>query len=162
MGDLSGWHIAVEYLTLGVEHILLGIDHLLFVLALLRITRGTMHLIKTITAFSVAHSITLGLATLGFIHVPSKPVEALIALSIVMIAAEIIDTRRGIEGITAHGPWVVAFRSGRCTDSGLRVRYAKSASQRDIFQWPCSSSTLAWKLDNSYSLPSFRGFLASV
>lgn len=110
--DLSGWHIASEYLTLGVEHILLGIDHLLFVLALLMITRGTMRLIKTITAFTVAHSITLGLATLGFIHVPSKPVEALIALSIVMVAAEIIHIQRGIEGITARAPWIVAFSFG--------------------------------------------------
>ncbi|MFZ1748532.1 MAG: HupE/UreJ family protein [Nitrospirales bacterium] len=110
--EQSAWEVAGQYSKLGVEHILLGIDHLLFVLALLMITRGTMHLVKTITAFTVAHSITLGLATLGFIHVPSQPVEALIALSIVMVAAEIIHTRRGIEGITARAPWIVAFSFG--------------------------------------------------
>jgi hydrogenase/urease accessory protein HupE len=110
--EQSAWEVAGQYSKLGVEHILLGIDHLLFVLALLMITRGTMRLVKTITAFTVAHSITLGLATLGFIHVPSRPVEALIALSIVMVAAEIIHTRRGIEGITARAPWIVAFSFG--------------------------------------------------
>ena len=110
--EQSAWEVAGQYSKLGVEHILLGIDHLLFVLALLMITRGTMRLVKTITAFTVAHSITLGLATLGFIHVPSQPVEALIALSIVMVAAEIIHTRRGIEGITARAPWIVAFSFG--------------------------------------------------
>jgi hypothetical protein len=71
-----------------------------------------MRLVKTITAFTVAHSITLGLATLGFVHVPSQPVEALIALSIVMVAAEIIHVRRGIEGITARAPWIVAWLFG--------------------------------------------------
>jgi hypothetical protein len=69
-------------------------------------------LVKTVTAFTLAHSITLGLATLGFVHVPSTPVEALIALSIVMVAAEIIHKRRGIEGITARAPWIVAFIFG--------------------------------------------------
>ena len=110
--EQSAWEVAGQYSKLGVEHILLGIDHLLFVLALLMISRGTMRLVKTITAFTLAHSITLGLATLGFIHVPSQPVEALIALSIVMVAAEIIHTRRGIEGITARAPWIVAFSFG--------------------------------------------------
>src|SRR4051794_33357351 len=86
--------VARTYSVLGVEHILFGIDHLLFVLALLIITNGTMPLIKTVTAFTVAHSITLALATLGFVHVPSKPVEATIALSIVFVAFEIIRQRK--------------------------------------------------------------------
>jgi hydrogenase/urease accessory protein HupE len=110
--EQSAWEVAAQYSWLGMEHILFGIDHLLFVLALLMITRGTMRLVKTITAFTVAHSITLGLATLGFVHVPSQPVEALIALSIVMVAAEIIHVRRGIEGITARAPWIVACLFG--------------------------------------------------
>jgi hydrogenase/urease accessory protein HupE len=108
----SGWFVAGEYLKLGVEHILLGIDHLLFVLALLFIARGGWKLVKTVTAFTVAHSITLGLATLGFVHAPPTPVEAAIALSIVFVAAEIVHTRRGREGITAHAPWIVAFAFG--------------------------------------------------
>jgi hydrogenase/urease accessory protein HupE len=108
----SGWSVAGLYLKLGVEHILFGIDHLLFVLALLIITRGTWLLIKTVTAFTVAHSITLALATLGYVHVPSAPVEASIALSIVFVAAEIVRLRRGRESLTARAPWLVAFLFG--------------------------------------------------
>jgi hypothetical protein len=100
------------YLMLGIEHIGFGIDHLLFVLALLIITNGTMRLIKTVTAFTVAHSITLALATLGFVHVPSKPVEATIALSIVFVAFEIVRRREGQNGITSRAPWIVAFTFG--------------------------------------------------
>lgn len=108
----SGWAVAGEYTRLGVEHILLGVDHLLFVLALLIITRGGWKLIKTVTAFTVAHSVTLGLATLGFVHVPQAPVESIIALSIVFVAAEIVHGQRGREGITARAPWIVAFVFG--------------------------------------------------
>ena len=104
--------VAVIYLVLGVEHILLGIDHLLFVLALLLITRGIRRLALTITAFTVAHSITLALATLGFVRMPPPPVEAVIALSIVFVAAEILRARRGEEGLTARAPWIVAFTFG--------------------------------------------------
>ncbi len=81
------WEVARTYLGLGVEHILLGIDHLLFVLALLLLVRGYKRVVGTITAFTVAHSITLGLATLGFVHMPGPPVEAVIALSIVFVAS---------------------------------------------------------------------------
>ncbi len=104
--------VAGMYLKLGVEHILLGIDHLLFVLALLIITRGTWRLVKTITAFTVAHSITLAFATLGLVHVPQAPVEAAIALSIVFVAAEIVRRDQGREGIAAQAPWIVAFCFG--------------------------------------------------
>jgi hydrogenase/urease accessory protein HupE len=104
--------VAGSYTLLGIEHIGFGIDHLLFVLALLIITNGTMRLIKTVTAFTVAHSITLALATLGFVHVPLKPVEATIALSIVFVALEIIRQREGRDGITARAPWIVAFAFG--------------------------------------------------
>jgi len=108
----SAWIVAGTYLGLGVEHILTGIDHLLFVLALLLLTRGTWPLVKTVTAFTVAHSITLGLATLGIVHVPSRPVEAVIALSIVFVAAEIVQARRGRSGLAAQMPWIVAFIFG--------------------------------------------------
>jgi hypothetical protein len=108
----SGWSVAGLYLKLGVEHILLGVDHLLFVLALLIITRGTWLLVKTVTAFTVAHSITLALATLGYVHVPSAPVEALIALSIAFVAVESVRQWRGCEGLTARAPWIVAFAFG--------------------------------------------------
>jgi hydrogenase/urease accessory protein HupE len=98
--------------VLGVEHILTGIDHLLFVLALLIITGGGWRLVKTVTAFTISHSLTLSAATLGFIHVPQPPVEAVIALSIVFVAAEIVRMHRGIESITARAPWLVAFSFG--------------------------------------------------
>jgi hypothetical protein len=104
--------VAGSYTLLGIEHIGFGIDHLLFVLALLIITNGTMRLLKTVTAFTVAHSITLALATLGFVHVPSKPVEATIALSIVFVASEILHRREGRSGIAAQAPWIVAFTFG--------------------------------------------------
>lgn len=108
----SGLAVAGVYLQLGVEHILRGIDHLLFVLALLIITRGGWKLVKTVTAFTVAHSITLALATLGFVHVSQRPVEAVIALSIVFVAAEILHNRQGRAGVTALAPWIVAFTFG--------------------------------------------------
>jgi hypothetical protein len=108
----SGWSVAGLYLKLGIEHILLGVDHLLFVLALLIITRGTSMLIKTVTAFTLAHSITLALATLGYVHVPPAPVEASIALSIAFVAVEIVRQRGGHDGLTARAPWLVAFTFG--------------------------------------------------
>ena len=68
--------------------------------------------LRTITAFTLAHSITLALATLGVVHVPGPPVEATIALSILLLAAEIIHLRRGQPSLTANWPWVVAFTFG--------------------------------------------------
>jgi len=100
------------YLVLGVEHILFGVDHLLFVLALLILVKEWRKLVGTITAFTVAHSITLAAATLGFVHVPSKPVEATIALSIVFVACEIVHRRSGRSGLTETWPWVIAFSFG--------------------------------------------------
>lgn len=108
----SGWSVAGVYLNLGIEHILLGVDHLLFVLALIIITRGTWPLIKTVTAFTIAHSITLTLATLGYVHVPPAPVEALIALSIAFVAVEIVRQWQGREGLAARAPWLIAFTFG--------------------------------------------------
>jgi hydrogenase/urease accessory protein HupE len=104
--------VARTYSVLGVEHILTGIDHLLFILALLIITGGGWKLVKTVTAFTISHSITLTAATLGFVHVPQRPVEAVIALSIVFVAAEIVRIHRGLESITARAPWLVAFTFG--------------------------------------------------
>lgn len=104
--------IAGAFVKQGVEHILGGYDHLLFVLALMLIVRSTGVLLWTITAFTVAHSITLALATLGVVRVPGPPVEATIALSILLLAAEILRVRRGERSLTAKWPWVVAFSFG--------------------------------------------------
>jgi hydrogenase/urease accessory protein HupE len=103
---------ALTYLVLGIEHILGGIDHLLFVLSLLLIVRGFKRIAVTITAFTLAHSLTLAAATLGVVHVPGPPVEAAIALSIVFVASEVVRGLRGKPGLTARAPWVVAFAFG--------------------------------------------------
>ena len=108
----SMWQVSGTYLVLGVEHILGGIDHLLFVLALLILVKGWKRVVGTITAFTVAHSITLAVATLGFVHIPGPPVEAVIALSIVFLATEIIRGQRGQSGLSAKWPWIVAFTFG--------------------------------------------------
>ena len=108
----SRWQVAATYLRLGVEHILFGVDHLLFVLALLILVRGRRRLLATVTAFTLAHSLTLAGATLGFVRVPQRPVEAMIALSIVFVACEIVRGREGRPGLTAERPWVVAFTFG--------------------------------------------------
>jgi len=104
--------VAGAYLSHGIEHIIFGVDHLLFVLALLLIVKSFRVLLFTITSFTVAHSITLALATLGLVHVPGPPVEAAIALSILLVAVEIIRQKRGQIGMTAKWPWVVAFSFG--------------------------------------------------
>jgi hydrogenase/urease accessory protein HupE len=100
------------YLYLGIEHILLGADHLLFVLGLLLIVRNRWMLVKTVTAFTVAHSITLAVATFGVAQVPSLPLNAAIALSILFLGPEIVRTWRGQTSFTIRHPWVVAFVFG--------------------------------------------------
>lgn len=104
--------VATTYLRLGIEHILFGFDHLLFVLALVILVRGWRRVALTVTAFTVAHSITLAAATLGLVNVPSPPVEAAIALSIMLVAVEIVNARRGMPSLTARWPWLVAFCFG--------------------------------------------------
>ncbi|MDX2419438.1 MAG: HupE/UreJ family protein, partial [Xanthomonadales bacterium] len=89
-GPRSAGHVVWDYTVLGIEHILSGFDHLLFVLALLLIVNGTRRLLMTITAFTIAHSITLAAATLGVVWVPGPPVEATIALSILFLASELV------------------------------------------------------------------------
>ena len=104
--------VALGTYRMGIVHILEGYDHLLFLLALMLIVTGFWRLVKTITAFTVAHSITLALATLGVVNFPTAPTEAVIALSIVFLAAEVIRMRNGEEVLTQRYPWVVAFGFG--------------------------------------------------
>jgi hypothetical protein len=101
-----------EYLELGFTHIWSGIDHLLYVFGLMLLVGNTRKLIKTITGFTVAHSISLGAAALGYVNVPAAPVEAVIALSIVYVAVEILHARTGRAGIAQRAPWAVAFCFG--------------------------------------------------
>ena len=108
--------IVRAYLALGVEHILTGFDHLLFILGLLLLVRGPARLFKTVTAFTIAHSVTLSAATLGFVHVPQAPVEAIIALSIVFVSIEVLRARRTPPNtpptLALRYPWLIAFIFG--------------------------------------------------
>jgi hydrogenase/urease accessory protein HupE len=108
----TGAQRAASYLKLGVEHILMGVDHLLFVLGLLLIVSDRWMLVKTITSFTIAHSLTLAVATLGFASAPLPPLNAAIALSILFLGPEIVRTWRGETSFTIRHPWVVAFAFG--------------------------------------------------
>ena len=104
--------VVSTYTLLGFEHILAGFDHLLFVFALILVVRNRRQLVLTVTAFTVAHSITLALATLDIVTVPGPPVEAAIALSIVFVALEVLQRSRGHAGLATRKPWLVAFSFG--------------------------------------------------
>lgn len=108
----SAWQIAWDYTVLGVDHILSGFDHLAFVLALLLIVKGARRLLITVTSFTLAHSITLAAATLGVLWVPGLPIEAVIALSILFLASELVKVNRGLPSLTAQYPWIIAFTFG--------------------------------------------------
>jgi hydrogenase/urease accessory protein HupE len=109
----STWiEVARTYFALGVEHILLGVDHLLFVLALLFLAGSWRRVVATVTAFTLAHSVTLAAATLGWVAVPRAPVEAAIALSIVFVAAEVAHAAASRPALAARKPWLVAFVFG--------------------------------------------------
>ncbi len=110
--DEGDRHGAWSYLYLGIEHILLGVDHLLFVLGLLLIVQNRWMLVKTVTAFTLAHSITLAVATLGVAHVAPAPLNAAIALSILFLGPEIVRRWRGETSFTIRHPWVAAFAFG--------------------------------------------------
>jgi hypothetical protein len=108
----SRWEVMGTYVVEGIRHILFGADHLLFVLGLLLIVGSGWMLVKTITAFTVAHSITLAVATLGFAQAPALPLNAAIALSILFLGPEIVRVWRGETSFTIRHPWVVAFAFG--------------------------------------------------
>ncbi|CAN7260713.1 HupE/UreJ family protein [Phenylobacterium sp. LjRoot225] len=100
------------YFRLGMEHILTGIDHLMFVLGLLLLVGVRWRMLQAITAFTVAHSLTLGASALGWVTAPSAVIEALVALSIVFVACELANRLRGQAGLTARFPWLIAFTFG--------------------------------------------------
>jgi hydrogenase/urease accessory protein HupE len=104
--------VAGTYIVQGIRHILFGADHMLFVLGLLLIVKDRWMLLKTVTAFTVAHSITLAIATLGYAEVPVLPLNAAIALSILFLGPEIVRSWRGETSFTIRHPWVVAFAFG--------------------------------------------------
>ncbi len=111
-GAQTSIEVAQTYFLLGIDHILSGLDHLLFVLALMLLIRDRWMLVKTITAFTVAHSITLAGASLGYFSLPQKPVEATIALSIAFVASELIKMKPSERRLSESYPWVVALAFG--------------------------------------------------
>ena len=104
--------LAVSYWQMGTIHILEGVDHLLFLLTLLLIVNGIWPLLKTVTAFTLAHSLTLALATLDLVHIPPAPTEAVISLSIVLLAVEVVHKNQGQLTMSERFPWLVAFTFG--------------------------------------------------
>jgi len=104
--------VARTYVLLGIEHILTGVDHLLFVSGLLLLVTGVRRLLLTVSAFTLSHTVTLTLATLGFVHVPPAPVEAVIALSILFVAYEALRKNDNPNGLAQRKPWLVAFSFG--------------------------------------------------
>jgi hypothetical protein len=106
------FEVARTYLVLGIEHILTGVDHLLFVSGLLLLVSGVRRLLFTVSAFTLSHTVTLTLATLGFVHVPPAPVEAVIALSILFVAYEVLRKHENPQGLAQRKPWLVAFSFG--------------------------------------------------
>ena len=106
------WAVMGTFIVQGIRHILFGADHMLFVLGLLLIVKDRWMLLKTVTAFTVAHSITLAIATLGYAEAPMVPLNAAIALSILFLGPEIVRSWRGQTSFTIRHPWVVAFAFG--------------------------------------------------
>ena len=109
----SGAGAAVPtYLRLGIEHLLFGFDHILFVVGLLFFVRRPLQLVQVVTAFTAAHSVTLALSTLGVVTVSQRPVEAVIALSILFLAVELVRGAHGRPSAMARSPWAIAFGFG--------------------------------------------------
>jgi hypothetical protein len=123
--------ISARYTELGIEHILLGFDHLLFVAALVMLVANVRMLVWTVTSFTLAHSITLALVTLGFVSVPRPPVEAFIALSIVFVAVEIVRQRQGHPSLASRKPWLVAFTFGLLHGLGFASALAEIGLPQD-------------------------------
>jgi len=134
-GVPSRWGTTLAFLRLGIEHILMGVDHLLFVLGLMLIVQNRWMLLKTITAFTVAHSITLAVATLGYASAPLPPLTAAIALSILFLGPEIVRHRRGETSLTIRHPWVVAFAFGLLHGFGFASGLANLGLSHSEIPW---------------------------
>ena len=130
-GQPSRLEVVQTYLSLGLDHILTGVDHLLFVLALLLLLQDLRSLIITITAFTIAHSLTLAGATLGWVQVPGPPVEAVIALSIVFVASRIVGHSAEKPDLMARYPWSIAFTFGLLHGFGFAGALAEIGLPQD-------------------------------
>jgi hydrogenase/urease accessory protein HupE len=134
-GSKSFWEVAQTYVLHGIQHILFGADHLLFVLGLLLIVKNRWMLLKTITAFTVAHSITLAIATLGYANAPTLPLNAAIALSILFLGPEIVRVWRGESSFTIRHPWVVAFAFGLLHGFGFASALTSAGLPSNELPW---------------------------
>ena len=142
----SRWEVAGTYVVEGVRHILFGADHLLFVLGLLLIIGNGWLLVKTITAFTVAHSITLAIATLGYATAPALPLNAAIALSILFLGPEIVRVWRGETSFTIRHPWVVAFAFGLLHGFGFATAMTGAGLPRQDLPWALFSFNVGVEL----------------
>jgi len=104
--------LASGFLVLGVQHLLYGVDHILFIIGLVLFVRSPWLLVKTVTAFTVAHSITLAMSVLELVKLPQQPVEAVIALSILFLARELVIPVAKRSRLTLAKPWLMAFAFG--------------------------------------------------
>jgi len=134
-GDRPWNAVAGQFIGLGFHHILLGVDHLLFILGLLLIVQGRMTLLKTVTSFTVAHSITLAIATLGYAHAPLPPLNAAIALSILFLGPEIVRSWRGETSLTIRFPWLAAFAFGLLHGFGFASGLATTGMPKAELPW---------------------------
>jgi hydrogenase/urease accessory protein HupE len=138
--------LAGTYVVQGVRHILFGADHMLFVLGLLLIVKDRWMLLKTVTAFTVAHSITLAIATLGHAQAPAVPLNAAIALSILFLGPEIVRVWRGETSFTIRHPWVVAFAFGLLHGFGFASALSSAGLPRQELPFALVSFNLGVEL----------------
>ena len=124
------------YLQLGISHIWSGPDHLLYILGLILLITSLRSLVTTITAFTLAHSITLACATLGLVHLRPAPVEAVISLSIVYVAVELVKQRRGLADMATRSPWLIAFVFGLLHGFGFAGALRQAGLPEDSIAFP--------------------------
>ncbi len=154
----SALTVLVSYFSLGLDHIAGGIDHLLFVLALLLLMPDIKRLVGAITAFTIAHSITLAAATLNLIALPMPPVEAIIALSIVFLASELLARRDGVPRFSERNPWTVAFAFGLLHGMG----FASALREIGIPEGDVALALLAFNIGVEAGQLLFVGLVACV
>jgi len=154
----SRWQTAMTFGVLGIEHILFGWDHLLFVLGLFLIIKSRTLLLMTITGFTIAHSITLVLSSLGHVTLPTAPVETVIALSVVFLAREYLCALKGETSMTLRYPWIVAFTFGLLHGFG----FAGALSSIGLPQHALTSALVAFNLGVELGQVLFIGLLLVI
>lgn len=136
---------SLGYFRLGVEHLLTGFDHILFVIGLVLLVRTPMKLIKVVTSFTVAHSLTLALSTWGIVSLSQSAVEAVIALSILFLAVELARSDKPSDSLLLRYPWAIAFVFGLLHGFGFAGALTEIGLPQGTAHWPSSSSTSEWK-----------------